>query len=71
MNLLQNRRGRRLVAFVALLIGAVLRNPSFLLAAVLISATPAAAQQPCGGVERWAVKVAADPNSQIKDHKRH
>jgi hypothetical protein len=32
---------------------------------VFISATPAAAQHPCGGVERWAVKMAADPNSQI------
>src|SRR6266487_7159674 len=38
---------------------------SFLVAAVLISAIPAAAQQPCGGVERWAVKMAADVNSQI------
>lgn len=38
---------------------------SFLVTAVLISAIPVAAQQPCGGVERWAVKMAADVNSQI------
>ena len=36
------------------------RCASFLVAAVFISAIPAAAQQPCGGVERWAVKMAAD-----------
>ena len=29
------------------------RCASFLVAAVFISAIPAAAQQPCGGVERW------------------
>jgi hypothetical protein len=41
------------------------RCASFLVAAVFISAIPAAAQQPCGGVERWAVKVCADTDSQI------
>jgi hypothetical protein len=45
--------------------GAVILSTSVLVAAVFILATRAAAQQPCGGVERWAVKMAADPNSQI------
>jgi len=48
-----------------MLVGGLMRNTSFLVAVVLISATPTAAQQPCGGVERWAVKMAADTNSQI------
>ena len=42
-----------------------MRGTSFFLAAALISATPIAAQQPCGGEERWAVKVCADTDSQI------
>ena len=33
---------------------------TFLLGSALIWATPLAAQEPCGGKERWAVKVAAD-----------
>jgi hypothetical protein len=42
-----------------------MHRSTFLLGAALILAAPVAAQQPCGGVERWAVKVCADPDSQI------
>ena len=43
-----------------------MRRSTFLLGAALILAAPVAAQQqPCGGVERWAVKVCADTDSQI------
>ena len=37
----------------------------FLLGAAFMSLAPLAAQEPCGGKERWAVKVAADTDSQI------
>ena len=43
----------------------MIRPSTFLLAATLILATPVVAQQPCGGEERWAVKVAADSDPQI------
>jgi hypothetical protein len=43
----------------------VIRRGTFFLGAALIWALPVAAQQPCGGSERWAVKVCADTNSQI------
>jgi hypothetical protein len=40
----------------------ILRS-AFLLAILLILAASAAAQEPCGGVERWSVKMAADSDS--------
>jgi hypothetical protein len=43
----------------------MMRRSTFLLGVALILAAPVAAQQPCGGAERWAVKVCADANSQI------
>ena len=61
----EKRDSGREVRQRTVLFGGLMRSASFLVAAVFISATPAVAQQPCGGVERWAVKMAADPNSQI------
>lgn len=43
----------------------MIRRITFSLGAALILAVSVAAQQPCGGSERWAVKVCADPDSQI------
>ncbi|HEV2842931.1 MAG TPA: hypothetical protein VGW39_16540 [Chthoniobacterales bacterium] len=43
----------------------MMRRSTLLLGLALIWAAPVAAQEPCGGVERWAVKVGADPDSQI------
>lgn len=43
----------------------MMRTSTFFAGAALLVTAPVAAQQPCGGVERWAVKVCADTDSQI------